>query len=94
MTTANLKIITLQKKQNSFRALMKKGNIITQKADRGNTIVKTDIEKYIEGVKRTIADSNKFVQLNITPDKYLNYIINNEKKFKQIFRDLLDKRQN
>ena len=38
--------------------------------------------KYIEGVKRAISDSNKFVQLNITPDKYLNYNINIEKKIK------------
>ena len=29
-------------------------------------------------------------KLNIPPDKYLNYIINTEKKFKQLFKDLLD----
>ena len=63
---------------------------IIQKADKGNTVVITDKDKYIEGVKRAISDSNKFVQLNITPDKYLNYIINVEKKFKQLFKDLLD----
>ena len=43
-----------------------------------------------EGVKRAMSDLNKFVQLNITPDKYLNYIINVEKKFKQLFKDLPD----
>ena len=43
-----------------------------------------------EGVKRDMSDLNKFVQLNITPDKYLNYIINVEKKFKQLFKDLPD----
>ena len=37
-----------------------------------------------------ISDSNKFVQLNITPAKYLNYIINIERKFKQLYKDLLD----
>ena len=41
-------------------------------------------------MKRVISDSIKFVQLNIAPDKYLNHIINVEKKFKQLFRDLLD----
>ena len=41
-------------------------------------------------MKRGISGSNKFVQLNTTPDKYLNYIINFEKKFKQLFKDLLD----
>ena len=53
-------------------------------------IVIIDEEKCIEGVKRAISDFNKFVQLNITPDKYLNYIINVEKKFRELFRDLLD----
>ena len=38
---------------------------IIQKADKGNTVVITNKEKYIEGVKRVISDSNKFVQLNI-----------------------------
>ena len=74
----------------SLKALMRKKNIIIQKADKGNTIVITDKEKYIEGVKRAISDSNKFVQLDTTPDKYLSYIINVEKKFTQLFRDLLD----
>ena len=75
---------------NSLKALMRNKDIIIQKADKGNTVVITDKGKYIEGVKWTISDSNKFVQLNITPDKYLNYIINVEKKFKQLFKDLLD----
>ena len=69
---------------------MKIKDILIQEADKGNTAVITDKGKYIEGVKHTISDSNKFVQLNITPDKYLNYIINVEKKFKQLFKDLLD----
>ena len=75
---------------NSVKALMRNKDIIIQKADKGNTVVITDKEKYIEGVKQDISDSNKFVQLNITPDKYLNYIINVEKIFKQLFKDVLD----
>ena len=74
---------------NSLKALMRNKDIIRE-ADKGNTAVITDKTKYIEGLKRTISDSNKFVQLNITPAKYLNYIINAEKKFKQLFKDLLD----
>ena len=75
---------------NSLKALMRNEDMAIQKADEGNTVVITDKDKYIEGVKRSISDSNKLVQLNITPDKYLNYIINLEKKFKQLFKDLLD----
>ena len=50
----------------------------------------TDKEKNIEGVKRSISDLNKFVPLNIRPEKYFNYIIKVEKKFKQYFKDLLE----
>ena len=78
----------------SLKALMRKKNIIIQKADKGNTIVITVKEKYIEGVKRAISDSNKFVQLDITPYKYLNYNKNVEKKIKQFFWDLLDNDKN
>ena len=75
---------------NSLKALMRNKDIIIQKADKGNTVVITDKDKYIEGVKRAISDSNKFVQLNITTEKYFNYIINVEKTLKQLFKDLLD----
>ena len=74
---------------NSLKALKRNKNI-TQKADKGNTIVITDKEKYIEGVKRAISESNKFVQLDTAFDKYLKYIINVEKKCKQLFTDFLD----
>ena len=75
---------------NSLKALMRNKNTTIQKDDKGNTVVITDKEKYIEGVKSAISDSNKSVKLNITPGKYLNYIINVEKDFKQPFKDLLD----
>ena len=64
--------------------------IIQAKADKDNTFVINDKEKYIEGVKNAISDSNKFVQLNITPGKYFNYIMNAERMFKQLLKDLLD----
>ena len=61
---------------NSFTALMRNKNMIIQKADKGNTVIITDKEEYIEGVKNSISDSNKIVQMNIRPKKCLNYIIN------------------
>ena len=69
---------------------MRNKDMIIHKANKSNTVVITDQDKYIEGVKRPISDSNKFFQLNTTLQKYLNYIINVEKKFKQLFKDLLD----
>ena len=67
---------------------MRKKDIIIQKADKGNTVVITDKEKHIKGLKCALSDSNKIFQLNITPGKYLTYIINIEKKFKHLFKDL------
>ena len=64
---------------NSLKALMRNKTIIIQKADKGNTVVVTDKERHIEDVKLAISDSNKFVQLNITPGKYFSYFINAEK---------------
>ena len=74
---------------NLLKVLMGNKNIIPE-VDEGNIIVITDQKKYYEGVKSAISDSNKFVQLNIAPDKYLNYITNFEKKIKQLFKNLLD----
>ena len=56
---------------NSIKALIENKNMI-QKADKGNTVVITDKEKYIEGVKIAILDSNKLAQLNIKLGKYIN----------------------
>ena len=69
---------------------MSNTDIITHKPGKGNTVVITDQGKYIEGVKRAISDSNRFFRLNITPGKYLNYIINIENKLRRLFKDLLD----
>ena len=44
---------------NLLKALMRNKDII-QKVNKGNTVVITDKEKYIECVKRAISDSNKF----------------------------------
>ena len=63
---------------------MRNENIIIQEADK--TVVITDQDKYTVGVKSAIPNANKFVQSNITPGKYLSYIINVEKKFKQLLR--------
>ena len=60
------------------------------KTDKGNTVVITEKEKYVEFVKSAISASNKFIQLNFIPDKYLNYIINVEEKFQQLFKKFLD----
>ena len=66
---------------NAPKALNRNKDIRIQKADKGNSIVISDKEKYIEGVKSAIPDANKFVQLIITSKKYCKYIINYIKLF-------------
>ena len=46
---------------NLLKALMRNKDIIIEKVDKGNTVVITDKDKYTEGVKHAISDSNKFV---------------------------------
>ena len=67
---------------------MRNKKIVIQKADKGNTVVIIDKEKYIQGVKNIISDSSKFIPLNILPDDYINYIGSVEKKFRKLFNNL------
>ena len=53
----------------------------------------TDRDKYNCGVPNVISDPNKFHILNIGPDKYLNYVINVQKRFRKIFKNLLDTKE-
>ena len=69
---------------------MRNKNIVIQKADKGNTFVIMDKEKYIQGVKNVISDSSKFIPLKIPPEDYINYIVNVEKKFRKLFNNLYD----
>ena len=77
----------------SLKNLVKQKDIVIQKADKGNTVVLTDRDKYNCGVQNVISDPNKFLLLNIGTDKYLNYIINVEKRFRKIFKSLLDTKE-
>ena len=74
----------------SLKTLMRNKNIVIQKADKGNTVVIMDKEKYIQGVKNVISDSSKFIPLKIPPEDYINYIVNVEKKFRKLFNNLYD----
>ena len=52
----------------SLKTLMRNKNIVIQRADKGNTVVIIDKDKYIQGVKNVISDSSKFIPLNIPPE--------------------------
>ena len=74
----------------SLQNLMSNKNIVIQKADKGNTVVITDKDNYIKGIKNVISDTSKFELLDIPPEKYINYIVNVEKKFRKLFKNLKD----
>ena len=74
----------------SLKTLMRNKNIVIERADKGNTVVIIDKDKYIQGVKKVISDSSKFIPLNIPPEDYINYIVNVEKKFRKLFNNLYD----
>ena len=69
---------------------MRTKDIFIQKADKGNTVVTMDKEKYIQGVKNVISDSSKFILLSIPPEHYTNYTVNVEKKLRNLFNNLYD----
>ena len=71
---------------------MKQNNdIIIQKADKGNTVVIIDKDAYKAKMKSLISDPSKFKKLDIQNDKHLNFILDKEKKLKDIFKPLYDK---
>ena len=51
-----------------LKALVRNKNII-KKGDKSKTVLIFDKERYTDGEKSAISNSNKFVQLNITLDK-------------------------
>ena len=65
----------------------KNKNLVIQKADKGNTVVIINKNVY----KTKIKDSTKFKKLEIGENKQLNFLINNEKKVKDIIKTLYQK---
>ena len=55
----------LSEELSSLKPLIRNKNIVIEKADKGNTVVIIDKEKYIQGVKTVISDCSKFIPLNI-----------------------------
>ena len=68
--------------------LIKRKDLVIQKADKGNTVVITDRTKYLEGVKSLLSNNSRFMQLPINEGKWLNYIINLESKLEDRFKVL------
>ena len=62
------------------KRLSKNKNIVIQKADKGNTVVILDKCSYISAIEEIFNDNSKFFKLDIPAGKYINHIINLEKR--------------
>ena len=72
----------------SLKELIRLKDLVFQKADKSNTVVITDRENYLKGIKSLLPDNTKYIPLNIDQNKWLNYIVNVEKKLKEHFKTL------
>ena len=83
----NLSKIELQ----ALNSLLQNKDIVTQKADKGNTIVVIDTDAYKKKMKAIISDRSKFEKLDIQEEKHLNFILNKEKRLRKIIKPLYEK---
>ena len=72
----------------SLKELIQRRDLVIQKADKCNTVVITNRESFLKGMKYLLSDNSKFIQLSIDKSKWLNYIVNLEKKLKEHFKTL------
>ena len=72
----------------SLEELMRRKDLVIQKAGKGNTVVITDRENYFKGITSLLSDKTKLMRLNIDQSKWLNYIVNLEKTLKEHFKTL------
>ena len=56
--------------------------------DKGNTVVIINKNDYKTKIKNILSDSTKFKKLEFDDNKQLNFLINSEKKLKDIFKPL------
>ena len=73
---------------------LKQWIVIIQKADKGNTVVIVDRDKYVESMKKLLSDTSKFVkvQFNVKHkvNKEIRNIIDVEADIKSYLDDLRD----
>ena len=72
----------------SLKELIWNNDLVIQKTGKGNTVVITDRESYLKGIKLLLSENTKFIPLNIDQSKWLNYIVDLEKKLKEHFKIL------
>ena len=78
----------MKEEQECLKILSSKKDLVVQKSDKGNSIVILNKSDYLTKVKEIISDTTKFEKANIANGKEIRYILNQEKKFKDILNNL------
>ena len=70
--------------------LSKNKDIIIQKSDKGNSVVIVDKDTYIKRMENLLSDQRKFEKVTLKNDAFLNFVVNQEKRIDNIFKNLVD----
>ena len=68
--------------------LCKQKHLVIQKGDKGNTVLITEKNVYINKMKEIVSDTSKFEQINIEEDKQLTFLLKSEKKVIDLIKPL------
>ena len=72
----------------SFNNNKMRSNLSKEEAGKGNTVVITEKNAYVNKMKEIISDTTKFEQINIEQDKQLNFLLKREQKVIDLIKRL------
>ena len=75
----------------ALRTLVRKKDLVIQKADKGNTVVILNKADYNLKMRNILSDASKFQKLSIDKNKVLNHIVSMEKRIIEVLKNLKDK---
>ena len=71
-------------------SLSKNKDTVTQKSDKGNSVIIVDQKTYIMRMKNLLSDQRKFERVTLKNDAFLNFVVNQGKRIDTIFKNLVD----
>ena len=77
----------------AFESLIRNKKLIIQKADKGNTVVLFNRKDYISKMKLILADTSKFMKIQIDNSKVLNHLIYMKNKIVELLKKLKEKQE-
>ena len=63
-------------------------NIVTQKSDKGNSVVTARKADYLDKIENLLNDTRKFEKINLNSDGIFNFAVNQEKRDGKILKKL------